>query len=87
MIPVSLLLFASRIPLRRPIGILPDLRTIIGCAMYTDDQSGNNNPNGYIIDRYIIGRYGIPEHMDIWIRICGYTDIRIYGYMDMNIRI
>ena len=41
----SLLLFAPRIPLRRPIGILPDLCTIIERAMYTDDQSGNNDPN------------------------------------------
>ena len=31
--------------LRLPIGILPDLCMIIGCAMYTDDQSGINNPN------------------------------------------
>ena len=38
-------LFAPRIPLHRPIGMLPDLCTIIECAMYTDDQSGNDNPN------------------------------------------
>ena len=44
-IPISLLLFASRIPLLRPIGISPDLCMIIERAMYTDDQSGTNNPN------------------------------------------
>ena len=41
----SLSSFASQIPLRRPTGILLDLCMIIERAMYTDDQSGNNNPN------------------------------------------
>ena len=43
--PCFLSLFASRIHLHRPIGILSDLCTIIERAMYTDNQSGNNNPN------------------------------------------
>ena len=41
----ALLLLAPRIPLCRPIGMLSDLCTIIEHAMYTDDQSGNDNPN------------------------------------------
>ena len=53
----SLSLFsAPRIPLRRPIGILPDLCTIIECAMYTDP-----NPET-IIQTFLVHGHPIGDY-------------------------